>query len=81
MSDEPATRAIITALVNALMETRDAGATDKQIIEAAISTMVTIVLTLHAEEDAIGFMPHIQEQIYRKWQERMTQEGGGQVRH
>lgn len=81
MSDQPTTLAIITVLVNALMQTRDAGASNEQIIEAAVSTMVTVILNLHAEEEAIGFMPHIQEQIYHKWQKRMAHEGVGQARH
>ena len=75
------TRRIIAVLVNALMETRDAGATNSQVLEAALSVWVTMVMTLREEEYTISVMPQIQEQIYHKWQRRMAEEGVGQVRH
>ena len=79
---DPTTKTIATILVNVLMETRDAGgATDHQIVEAAASTLVSVISNCRAEENAIGFMPQIQERIYHNWQQRMVDEGVGQVRH
>lgn len=81
MSDNITTRAIVTALVNALMETRGAGATDEQILEAATSTLFSVAVNLQAEELMIAFLPQMQMAIYAEWQKRMANEGVGVVRH
>ena len=79
--DEPTTLAITSALVNVLMETHAAGATDHQIIQCAFSAAVSVVINLRAERDVLGMLPQIQQSLYQKWQERMIDEGEGQVRH
>lgn len=81
MADKPEIASIIVCLVNALMATRDMGATNNQILEAALSTWVSLVLTLQEEEYTISVMPKIKEAIYHKWQERIADEGVGQPRH
>lgn len=75
------THSIIVSLVNALMATREVGATNDQILEAALSAWVSLVLTFREEEYTISVMPKIQDAIYHKWQARIAEEGIGQPRH
>ena len=81
MSNDEQTNAIATALVNALMDTHTAGATYRQILDAAAMTYMSVVMTFRAEREAAFILPQMQEELYRKWQARMVDEGVGMPRH
>lgn len=62
---------VVIALVNSLMATRDAGMCEHQLLEAAMSTYVSLVLKFHAEDEALAVIPQIYSIIERKHLERM----------
>ena len=62
MSNDEQTNFIVTTLVNALMDTHTSGgATDRQILDAAALTYMSIVMTFHAEREATLILPRMQE--------------------